>query len=295
MDRKAYDQQRDAERKIFRFVPTWYGVVFGFRGIINDLFKDDLDWKAFMFIKDGRLLAKPEFAFKDPDRNADEVTKVTGFLSAICKQSYCFDNQLLTFHNGNADSSCQHNGYHWHWMVHAKVHPTRDARWGRNLLDTFAKPSQNSIYISSETVRDVPALARHILTSPRIPMFQKGEELQSVFDSAGETGFDPQATAIAHSKAKVTESKLYHRMTFLMTLMDKYMTPDMTTLKIRVKQNQEEWNQMKLMMAEPSWETLTKKSMRAAQSQSCIQADRRSNDNKSDKRARLWDILQRIE
>lgn len=262
MDRKDYDKQRDDKRKETRFVDKWYGIVFGVNGKVNEYFKDNCKSEQFIYLRDNDLHCNPQYACKDYEAVKDDqqYKAFRWMLTKVCEQSRKFENQLLTFHNGNNDNECEYNGYHWHWMVHAKVHPTRDSRWGRSILDNCVKQSLGWIYFASEEVRVAHALAHHILTKPRIPIWVKGTEMKCLFESAGQ-GFDPTVDKIANQKAKIQESKNYHRMTFLTELMDKYQTPDMTTLKQRIKTNENEWNQLRLMMAEPSWDTLIKKAM----------------------------------
>ena len=146
------------------------------------------------------------------------------FMLFFVKAANKFDDIVVSFHNGKCDDNVQFQGVHWHVAAYCTVHPSRDSRWGRRLLDI--SNSSGETYFACQAVRVVSALVRHIATAPRQVILKRGSYI-SLLDTMPE---DPKAVAEIEStdgspdwsQAKLKQGVEYARITNLVKLMKKY-------------------------------------------------------------------------
>lgn len=170
------------------------------------------------------------------------------------------DHKVVTLHNGYKDSSCNFNGFHWHIVADCRLHPTADARWGKEISrQGFA--SNKCMYIKTMVANNVIALAKHIVKAPRQHIISTGK----YSDIKGDSGTDPTTISPSEpdwSGAKLSEDVNHSRVTNIVKLMKKYHTPDLGILKQKIIcQSMQDWETFVQLMCLPSWDTISKKAM----------------------------------
>ena len=232
-----------------RFSEQYYGIVFGFRikgaggydGTSEDYFIQENEQLVSTF-------NKPPYIGSPNGEWGFLINKMLEILNKT-------DQYMITYHDGVADKSCEYNGKHWHVMVKLRCHPTRDARWGRQLLD-FCKPRADKIFFACQTVNSVPALARHILTQPRRLVAKKGMELEQFITSAGDDGFPK---IVPDDRAKIGQDKNYHRIKYLMELMRQYRTSDINAVKAKIVRDPVAWETFSECVSSGNYDVICKK------------------------------------
>lgn len=184
------------------------------------------------------------------------------------------DDVLISFHDGNEDPNCEYNGFHWHVIAHLLVHPTRDSRWGRRLLD-ISRDSQETVF-TSVVVNSVPAFARHIVKPPRVQLFLKGEAyapFTSQGDQAEATEGETTLTAGGSpdwDRANLKQDATFFRIVALSKLMAKYKCVDLGVLNTKVKLGRrEDWNKLLELKCAASWDTISRKAAELYCSEEC--------------------------
>lgn len=171
------------------------------------------------------------------------------------------ENVLMTYHNGNVDGGCDFNGQHWHIMANLRIHPTADARWGKEI--SAMGRATKEVYLKAQIANSVAGLSKHICKDPRVYIGSKGsygpmwEEYKKTRDSAEN---DKDHISPDWTGAKLKEDHNHSRITNLCKLMQKYKTPDQGTLKqMLLTTNGAEWETYVQLMCLPSWDTVSKK------------------------------------
>lgn len=187
------------------------------------------------------------------------------FMINFVKAANKFDDIVVSFHNGKCDDNVQFQGVHWHVAAFCNVHPSRDSRWGRRLLDISNSSGQT--YFACQAVRVVCALVRHIAKAPRQVILKKGQYI-SLLDTMPE---DPKAVAETESmdgstdgtpdwsQARLKQGVEYARITNLVKLMKKYNQSEVNQLKNIVSLKRDDWPRLLELMCAPSWDTVSRK------------------------------------
>lgn len=178
-----------------RFEETYYGLVLGLRQKYDD--RGQWIWKT----EGGQIIVN----------KANETCLYYELFSKTATVLNKTANYLITEHDGTKDQSCEYNGLHYHVIAKLRCHPTRDARWGRSLVE-LCKKMPHMMFFCCQQVQSVPALARHILTQPRKLMAVKGIELEAHSSTAGPEGY---MAVIPNDKAKIGADKNYYRIRYL--------------------------------------------------------------------------------
>lgn len=126
------------------------------------------------FTPSGKFYCDPELP--------DGILK--GYMITFVTVANKFDDICVSFHNGNEDTNCEFNGYHWHAAAYCNIHPSRDSRWGRKLLD-ISKASGETAF-SCQVIRSAPALVRHIVKAPRKLVGNRGERFAPFLEGGTE-------------------------------------------------------------------------------------------------------------
>lgn len=171
-------------------------------------------------------------------------------------------NSILSYHNGNTDTKCQHQGHHLHWIADLKVHPTRDARWGRGLQE-YCRQFPGVTYFASQYAKDACALGRYVAKPPRQVLIAKGDMLLSAsppMEPSTSTSSTTEETKV-DPKAKVMKNTRYHRVNLITQLMKKYRSSEITSLRNLVSDNIDDWQIWKEMSANADFEQLCGKAM----------------------------------
>lgn len=169
-------------------------------------------------------------------------------------------NYLVSFHNAFTDPTCNFHGYHWHIMVEARVHPTRDARWGRD-IQVMSK-CNGTTYISCENANNREALTRHVIKPPRKCIAIRGPIYNEIVLSTSPAELQRLELSPDWQGARLREDANYHRIQGLLTLMKKYRTPELVVLKQKLKQlSPKDWHTYVQLMCMPSFENISKKAI----------------------------------
>lgn len=245
-----------AEQKLKRYTPAYYGIVFGLRGNSNKY--ENIDGRQSFKVREDNSIVVMDMVPPLKDNVLRDMLQQ--FATVFNK----VEHGLLTYHDGESDGSCSYNGKHWHAIMELNLHPTRDARWGRNLL-ALAKSNQD-IFFACETVQSVKALARHILTQPRIKIACRGRELAGVVATAGEEGF-PEI--VPSDKAKITADKNHYRIQYLKELMSKFRTADITAVKSKIINDKAMWEKYMEIMSLTNFDVICKKAVEQYRTEIC--------------------------
>lgn len=184
--------------------------------------------RLFRGTKNGNLAVDAEIPAFDGDGEVGKSIKLSAF--KLCGVLNKAEDAVVTFHDGNTDDNCQFNGHHWHIVSRLLVHPTRDSRWGRSIVDMGA--ASGLIAFRSEAARDVGALCRHIATSPRLLVWKKGERYESFVEQAEQiNAMDQEERPQDWNAACLREDKNFFRVMCLKNLMSKYDVCDPSNLR----------------------------------------------------------------
>lgn len=231
---------------------TYYGVVFGVRG--QTWHTDHLTFENNKYVRISDL--------------ASEEWK--RFWTTVGRIHNCAEESLLTYHDGDADvNGCQYNGHHFHWVVRLRCHPTRDCRWGRDLL-SFSKGSGGVAFFASQVARVASALQKHILKAPRQLVAVKGPESTSNVGKTTkeENGTSTLSTEVAF-QGRVKKEAAWYRIDFLITQMKYFRTADIQSLKAKVIKDPKLWATWREMQASANFETLCKKAIETYRTERC--------------------------
>lgn len=231
---------------------SWYGLVFGVDELHHGDPKHDPE----------------EYVTQQPDGSLVVGTttnqKVREFFDRMCKQLQKHGECLVVFHNGHTDKACNFHGYHWHVYLHARIHPTSDARWGKELQALGrASPEGQKMYLASAVARS-HALLKHILKAPRQLIWKQGEEINQLLENM-EVATEEVEMNWTGSKLKVNVS--VERIKALKKLMEKYGTISMNQLQNRMlKVHKEEdedsdWSKYVIIMANPGFNQMFEKAV----------------------------------
>lgn len=200
---------------------------------------------------------------------SSENATVKQFFYKICNQLEKFGEIAVSFHNGYTDSLCKFHGYHWHVYLHARLHPTSDARWGKELQALArASPAGQKMYLAA-TAAHSHALLKHILKAPRELKYYQGMELSDLIPTCqteleemekGETGVD-------WDPAKLKQDKNASRLKVLMALMEKYHTISGNVLRKKMLAEEDaddpgsDWQNYMTIISTANYEQLWKKAV----------------------------------
>lgn len=237
-----------------RFVEQWYGLVFGFRNSDNENTLPQDKPEDWLDVNNNGWFE----CHQSLNAGARMISKIADVLNKT-------ENCLVTTHDGRYDSSCNYNGLHWHAMVKHRCHPTRDSRWGRFCLD-IAKQNGSSMFFACEQVISVPALAKHILTQPRKLLQSKGIEIEQYVSSAGAEGYP---AVLPGEAAKVKADKNYHRIQYLMKLMEFHRTSDINTIKGKIIHDAISWDTYMATVAQGNFDVICKKAVELYRTTQC--------------------------
>lgn len=233
---------------------SWYGIVFGV--------DEDRD----------EPLHKPEeyitYNHRGHLRCGSSVNeKVHEFFNKICWQLEKFGEIVVSFHNGYTDKNCAFHGYHWHVYLHARLHPTSDARWGKELQALGrASPAGERMYLAAMAARS-HALLKHIIRAPREIKWQQGMEIEELLTKLTDEINAEKEDDINWDPAKVKEDRNVGRIKVLMQLMEKYATIAQNQLRRKMLKEDDsddpnsDWNKYVQILATPSFEQIWKKAV----------------------------------
>lgn len=184
-----------------------------------------------------------------------------------------FDDIVVTYHNGNEHTDCEFNGYHWHVAAYCNIHPSRDSRWGRKLLD-ISNASAETVF-SCQVIKSAPALVRHIVKAPRKLVGMRGERYAPFVGGAEEVEPEEEKeTSLTGSpdwdRTNLKQDSTYFRITNLSKLMAKYQTPDVGVLTQKVRMNKKDWPKLLELKCAASWDTVSKKAAELYCSEECV-------------------------
>lgn len=234
---------------------AWYGLVFG---VDEDRDQPLHEVEEYITYKDnGRLKC-----------GSSENAKVQEFFGKIVNQLDKFWEICITYHNGYTDRVCGFHGYHWHVWLHARLHPTSDARWGKDLQALGrASPAGERMYLAAMVARST-ALLKHILKPPRELKWQQGPETtENVTKLMAELEEDKNEDHINWDPAKLSQNRNVERIKVLTCLMEKYATIANNQLRRRMLADDDsddpnsDWNQYVMILAAPNFEQLFKKAV----------------------------------
>nr|QTE03847.1 MAG: nonstructural protein [Motacilla cinerea parvoviridae sp.] len=195
--------------------------------------------------------------YVDPELQDEAMGNV---LRCLCGALNKHQNYLVSFHNAFTDPTCSFHGYHWHVMVEARVHPTRDARWGRD-ISTMSRCT-GVTYISCEVANNREALTKHVATAPRVVLAVRGQIYNEILLSAPPAEMRGLELSPDWQGARLREDANYHRIVNLVKLMDKYQTPELVVLKQKLKQvSPKDWSIYVQLMCMPSFDNIAKKAI----------------------------------
>lgn len=240
-----------------RFAENYYGIVFGFRAKEPNKYIDSFE--RFIQIDD---VTRELTAKRPPALGELKADDIVFFIGKILRIFNKLNEYVLTYHDGYKDPHCEYNGYHFHAVIKARCHPTRDARWGRECLD-FCKSRKDLAFFACQAVNTVPALVRHILTRPRVLVMLKSETMEQYVEDMPDGGWekkDERETGL-EGNMKVKKNAAYYRIEWLENLMKTYRTPDFTTLKRRILQDPEMWSKYKQLQAAGGFDGAYKKAV----------------------------------
>lgn len=194
--------------------------------------------------------------------------QVRNFFYKLCAQLQKFGEILISFHNGYTDSHCAFHGYHWHVYVHARIHPTSDARWGKELQALArASPAGEKMYLAAMAANS-HALLRHIMKPPREIKWHQGAEMTELMDLINKEELEQTTEgAIDWDPAKLKTDRNVGRIKCLEQLMEKYATISQNILRKKMLQADDcdeptsDWNKYVQILATPSFEQLWKKAV----------------------------------
>ena len=229
--------------------PAYYGIVFGLRKS-DDEIKDE-------------FLMVDEDGFLQASGNVHKIRTLVEKTISVINRCY---NALVTAHNGCLDGSCEFNGMQYHVIAELNVHPTRDSRWGRDVL-SFVKARASEMFFACQTVTSVPALAKHICLAPRVPILMKGEKLAATIGFQITVG--QSIDGVADKRAKLKRDPAFYRIDFLGQVMKKFRTTDMPSLKRKIINNKTEWGEFIECMSGTSFDTQYKKAADIYRTETC--------------------------
>lgn len=238
-----------------------YGIIIGFNRVEddwqNEKYFDDLPTPFDEF--DGQWVLDDDVLEGHHPARLDALSRWVEIMNKA-------DHVLVTYHNGHADDGCEYNGHHWHILADLRVHPTTNARWGKDIIKLGQ--GTHAVYIKCQVAISPTGLAKHILTKPRIKQVAKGRYVDMA-ESLLEVLAEQEAKrGVVNSQepdwqgARLKEDHHYERMTNLMKLMKKYRTPDLSILKKRIKEvSPDDWKTYLQLMSLSSWDNLCKKAI----------------------------------
>lgn len=246
---KAKEQQK-------MFASNWYGCVAGVKSTAEEGEKHTAD--EYLQVVDGRLQVG---STKDPVCHE--------FFEKLAFQLHKFGELAISFHDGFSDKHCAFQGFHWHFYVNARIHPTSDSRWGKSLIALGRDPSirGEEPYLACQLARS-HALLKHILLPPRILIYHTGVETTELvtkyldeIEKAGDEKVD-----VEWGGARLKQNSNVTRIKTLTKLMEKHQTISINQLQQRMLKDygegrEEDWTNYCTMMATPSFDQLVKKAI----------------------------------
>lgn len=196
--------------------------------------------------------------------------QVRNFFYKVCNQLVKFGEILVSFHDGYTDRNCGFHGFHWHVYCHARLHPTSDARWGKELQSLArASPPGEKMYLAAMAARS-HALLKHIIKPPRVVKWFQGAEMTDLVETLRtdleKEQVDPDAVDWDPAKLKSGDRNV-GRIKVLTQLMEKYATIANNVLRNKmlkednVDEPDSDWNKYVQILATPNFEQLYKKAV----------------------------------
>lgn len=233
----------------------WYGCVFGVdEGVEKQPSTHDPSEYLIQKEEGGRLYCG----------NTDNI-KVREFFTKVCQQLPKHGEVAVCYHNGHTDKNCNFHGHHWHVYLHARCHPTSDARWGKELQSLGrVSPVGQKMYMCA-AVANSHALLKHILKPPRQLVWHQGEEIESLIETFGST--NATENTVDWEQSKLKQNHNVTRIKNLVELMVKYGTIAQTILRQRmlavcdVDDPTSDWGNYCTLMASSNFDQLVKKAV----------------------------------